>query len=347
MDNNRRKGKAARVEMGVSILLISLVGFFCLCQSTQAASSIAEKIIEEAKKEGEVAFHTSMAIEEAHAVISRFEERYPFLKVKLTRTGSEGIATRIIMEHRAKKYGDVLQTVEFSMYTFRKMGILGLYIPAEDRFYPKEFKEQGYWTCSYNQPYVAVYNTKLVPQDNLPKTYEDLLKPRWKKKMAMEGTKVDWFAGMLQIMGREKGMKFMRDLSSQDITKRTGHSLIASLVAAGEAELDINIPSQVVEQIRHKGAPIDWLALGPVPGVMVGIGMTAQAPHPNAAKLFVDFMLSHEVQTVLKDRFFKAVARSDVPQSAKYAELRVIPVNPSLADNINEYAKLLRETFSK
>ena len=111
-----------------------------------------------------------------------------------------------------------------------------------------------------------------------------------------QNAKAEWFAGMLQIMGQERGLKYMRELAKQRPSPREGHELLAQLVAAGEGVFDVNIPVASVERMKERGAPIDWTALGDAPAVMVGIGIVAQAPHPNAAKVFLDFVLSREGQ---------------------------------------------------
>jgi iron(III) transport system substrate-binding protein len=233
------------------------------------------------------------------------------------------------------------------MHIFSRGGLLVRYIPQANSFYPKDFKEEGVWTTVYYNAYVTAYNTRLVPPRLLPKTYDDLLDPRWKGKMMMEGTKAEWFAGLLQIMGQERGLKYMRNLARQQPSPREGHELLAQLVAAGEGLLDINIPAASVERMKEKGAPIDWIALGAAPAVMVGIGISAQAAHPNAAKLFLDFALSREGQKLAQTpgRF---VARADLaaePTSAT-REIEMVPVNPALAEKLDEYAKQLRAIFS-
>jgi iron(III) transport system substrate-binding protein len=322
-----------------------MVACFCLPRISHAADAATEKLIEGAKKEGELVYYNSMNMEESTALIPRFEKKYPFLKVRLNRNGSEKLLTKVVAEHQAKRtFADVVQTVEFSMYTLRKLGIIGQYLSPEDRFFPKEFKEQGFWTCTYCNAYVIVYSTRHIPKDQVPKTYEDLLKPQWKGKMMIDATKVDWFAGMLQIMGKEKGVKFMKDLAAQKLSPRIGHTLICQLVGAGEADMGLDQPASSVDRLKEKGAPIDWVALGPVPGVMIGIGVTANAPHPNAARLYIDYILSEEAQSVLKG-FGRNVVRTDIPVPAKYKAMKVVPVNPALADNINEYETLSRGIF--
>ena len=310
-------------------------------------ASAADAPLDAAKREGEVVYYASMNLSEANALVSEFEKRHPAIKVKLQRSGSEKLLTRVLTEARAKKLSaDVIQTVEFSMHLLGRNRLLARYLPQANSFYPKDFKEEGFWTTVYYNAYVTAYNTRLVPPRLLPKTYDDLLDPRWKGKMMMEGTKAEWFAGMLQIMGAERGLRYMRDLAKQQPSPREGHELLAQLVAAGEGLLDINIPAASVERMKEKGAPIDWIALGAAPVVMVGIGISAQAAHPNAAKLFLDFALSREGQKLVQTpgRF---VARGDLKGEASSAnkEIKMAPVNPALAEKLDEYAKQLRAIF--
>lgn len=324
------------------VLLLSTAGFYSI-----GGAATHDALIDAAKREGEVVYYASMNLSEANKVIGEFEKRYPFIKVKLNRTGSEKLLTRVLTEARAKKtFADVIQTVEFSMHIFNRRGILARYAPQANSLYPKDFKEEEFWTTVYYNTYVTGYNTRLVPVSALPKTYDDLLDPNWKGKMMIEGTKAEWFAGMLQIFGQERGLKYMRELAKQKPSPREGHELLAQLVVAGEGVIDINIPAASVERMKERGAPIDWTALGPAPAVMVGAGLAAQAPHPNAAKLFLEFVLSREGQKVMQTPG-RLSARSDLAneQAAMLKELRIVPVNPSLAEKLDEYAKQLRALF--
>ncbi|MET0501845.1 MAG: extracellular solute-binding protein [Candidatus Binatia bacterium] len=327
---------------------VRTIVFACLIVNA-AHGTTQQELIDGAKKERELVLYASLTLEEANVILPRFEAKYPFLKVQFARTGSEKLLTRVLAEARANKsFADVIQTVEFSMHALKSKGVLGRYSPLEGSLYPKEFKQDDYWTTFYYHPYVVAYNTKLVRQPSLPKNYQDLLNPIWKNKMMLEGTKVDWFAGMLQIMGKEPGLKFMRELARQEIVLRTGHSLIAQLVAAGEAFFDINIPAASVNRLREAGAPIDWIAPGPVPAILIGVGIAAQPLHPNAARLYVDFVLSEEGQNIMRG-FHRLSARRDLAQAqaAATTTLQIVPVDPSLADQIDDYAKLLREIFSR
>jgi iron(III) transport system substrate-binding protein len=333
-------GKGTGQIFSISVLVAALF-------SSSASAATNDTLIEGAKREGELVYYASMNLSEANAVIGAFEKRYPFVKVKLYRTGSEKLLTRVLTEARAKKnLADVIQTVEFSMHIFHRSGILARYLPQANSLYPKDFKEEGFWTTVYYNAYVTAYNTRLVPMSALPKSYEALLDPKWKDKLMIEGTKADWFAGMLQIMGQKRGLEYMRALAKQRPSPREGHELLAQLVAAGEGLFDINIPAASVERMKERGAPIDWTALGAVPAIMVGSGISEQAAHPHAAKLFLEFVLSRDGQKLMQTPG-RLVARGDLvnEQAAMLKQLTIVPVSPTLAEKLDEYARQLRSIF--
>jgi iron(III) transport system substrate-binding protein len=339
------------LEIGHSCGARWLLSFLLLIVfvTSPAIGATRDQLIEGAKREGEIILYASMNVEEANAMIARFQAKYPFIKVKFNRSGNEKLLTKLFAEARAKgSFADAIQTLGFSMYTLRKKQMLGQYLSPENSFYPKEFKDEGYWTTVYTNPYATAYNPKLVGREQVPRSYEDLLKPMWRGKMLLEPTKVDWFAGMLQIMGKEKGLKYMRDLAKQDLMHRTGHELLAQLIAAGEAAIDVNIPAPSVDRLKRRGAPIEWVAFPPAPATMVAIGITAQPQHPNAARLYVDFVLSHEGQKILAD-MGRYLARLEFmkEQAAKAKGLQMVPVNPELGENLEEYTKTMRDIFSQ
>lgn len=311
-------------------------------------ASGAADFTEAAKKDREVVFYTTTNLEEATSISRQFKAKYPFLEVNINRAEGERIVTRVLQEARAKKtLVDVIQTPAFYLHALKTRGILGEYAPGDDRFYPRNFKDERYWTATYYNPYVVLYNTKLIAAQNLPKRYEDLLTPFWKNKMILEKDKIDWFTAMLQIMGRDKGIRYMRELSRQNPMLRIGQTLITQLVAAGESSLQVNSNAVTVNRLRQKGAPIDWVAPGPLPGLMVAVGVTSQAPHPAAARLFIDFLLSKEGQQLYQSAG-RLVARSDLPQdeSIGVRGAQIVPVDPAWAENFDEDSKLMKEIFA-
>jgi iron(III) transport system substrate-binding protein len=325
------------------LLIAALIAF-----AAEASAANNVDLIEAAKKERDVVFYTTTNLEEAAAMSGHFKAKYPFLDVNINRAEGERLVSKVLQETRARKsLADVMQTPAFYLHALKKRGILGEYTSTEERFFPRNFKEEKSWTTTYYNPYVVLYNTKLVSAQNLPRRYDDLLNPFWKNKMIVEKDKIDWFTAMLHILGREKGLKYMRDLSRQDPMLRIGQTVITQLVAAGEVALQINANAVSVNRFREKGAPIDWVAPGPLPGLMVGVGLVSKAPHPAAARLFIDFLLSKEGQQLYQSAG-RLVARSDLPQdeSLKVRGAQIVPVDPSWAENFDEDSKLLKEIFS-
>ena len=195
------------------------------------------KLIEEAKREMEVVIYGTMDLRVANLLNDKFREKYPFLDVKFNSFGSGNLVPRTLAEVRAGRHlSDILQTNSLGLHFLRKEGVLGHYVSPEDRFYPKEFKDQGYWTTTNMNVHVLAYNTKLMTRERLPRTYEDLLNPVWRGKMVLDASE-QWFALMVQIMGKDKGLKYIAALAKQNVLlRRESSAMRAQLIAAGEAD---------------------------------------------------------------------------------------------------------------
>ncbi|HVO94773.1 MAG TPA: ABC transporter substrate-binding protein, partial [Terriglobales bacterium] len=160
-----------------SVYLILLIGAF-VAHSHKSGAATKDDLTEAAKKDREVVFYTTTNLEEAAAMSGRFKAKYPFLDVNINRGEGERLVTKVLQESRAgKSLVDVLQTPAFYLHALKTRGILGEYVSTEERFYPRNFKEEKYWTTTYYNPYVVLYNTKLVSAQSLPKRYDDLLSP--------------------------------------------------------------------------------------------------------------------------------------------------------------------------
>src|SRR5207302_1734245 len=153
------------------------------------------------------------------------------------------------------------------------------------------------WIATYLSFWVQAYNTRLVRKDELPRRYEDLLDARWKGKLGIEARVPDWYAALVTDMGEEKGIRFFRELVAKNgISVRGGHTLLNNLVVAGDVPLALTMYQYIVEGVKRKGAPVDWIVLEPAIGRMSGVGVARAAAHPHAALLFYDFMLSQAAQ---------------------------------------------------
>ncbi|MGB7948301.1 MAG: extracellular solute-binding protein [Candidatus Binatia bacterium] len=336
--------------LGAASLLV--VGFFLGNPAAQAASAAREKILEGAKKEASLVLYTGMDVEEANQYAKEFARKYPFIKPEVFRASGEKVQARFLVEHRANVHNaDIFQTSIVQVYQLKNSGLLAKYISEESASYPEGFKDpQGHWTAFYLIPYVIGYNTKLVSAKEAPNSYEDLLNSRWKGQISLETEEYQWFYHLLQIMGKEKGLEYMRRLAGQNLQMRKGHTLLAQLVAAGEVAMAVVVYSNRVERMKMSGAPIDWVRFkGPTITAINAVSIPEKAPHPNAAKLFVDFVLSKDGQTLLRG-LRRIPARPDVlPDPPSLTKgLNLYPARPEgMIESYNETVASFDEIFNK
>jgi iron(III) transport system substrate-binding protein len=331
--------------------MLALIALWCLWHQPQwvwSQSADTAKLIAGAKKEGELVLYGTTDLRQATLLNDKFHEKYPFIEVKLNRLTSDNLYPRIIAETRSGKFlSDVLQNTTLGMYFLKRGKFLDRYLSPEDHFYAKEFKDQGYWTTSSINVHVIGYNTRAIARDKLPKKWEDLLNPTWTGRMQLS-PREQWFAWILQIMGEEKGLNYMRALAKQSVAiRREPTAMRAQLLTAGESDLDIDTTYSVLNPLIKKGAPINWTTLGPALAVPTGHGMAAHAPHPNAAKLFIDFVLSKEGQRVVLT-YDRNSARSDLTEEqSAMKDVKLIPLDPSQGEHVEFYARQAQEIFGR
>jgi iron(III) transport system substrate-binding protein len=320
--------------------------------SAPAAAAERDKLLEGAKKEGRLVLYTGMETEEASVFTKEFTRKYPFIKVDVFRSAGEKVQARFVVEHRANTHlADVFQTSIVQVYQLKNLGMLARYISEEAPAFAEGFKDpQGYWTTFYQIPYVIGYNTRQVAAKDVPSSYEDLLHPKWKGLISLETEEYQWFYQMLQIMGRDKGLEFMKRFAAQNLQMRKGHTLLAQLVAAGESAIATVVYSNRVERMKATGAPIDWVRFkGPTITVINAISIPDKAPHPNTARLFVDFALSKEGQGLLRAQR-RVPGRSDVqPDPPSLTQgLKLYPARPEgMIENYTDTVARFEEIFNK
>jgi iron(III) transport system substrate-binding protein len=306
-----------------------------------------DELVRGAKKEGRVVFWSSMRIEDSRALAAGFESKYPFIKVDIFRAGGEQIVNRAVAEHAAGKATvDVLNA--FALKVLQNRGLLQAYTAPEAALYPAGFKDpQNFWVSLYSGYNVIGYNTKLVSKADAPKSWEDLLHPRWKGKLGMDDEEYFWHAGMLKHWGEERGRKYMAALSRQELQFRNGHALLADLMSAGEFPVAVVVYPDHVEQMKAKGQPVEWVkSSDPILVNLAPVGVAAKAPQPNAAKLFMNYAISKEGQDILQ-KARRASARHDVAPIVPDMEprkLKLVPLDPDIATN-TEHVKDFRKAF--
>jgi iron(III) transport system substrate-binding protein len=303
-----------------------------------------------AKAEGEVGWYTSVSAPDSQKIIEVFEQRYPYIKVKLVRTNSASMVQRFTTELQAKRYvADILDTNDTRIEFLRRKGTLQPYrTPVAEKFDKRFLQPQGFWVANRATMLVLGYNTRLVKSAEAPQRYEDLLDQKWKDKIALEREDSQWLMGLMEYWGEEKGKAFFQRLRAQNPKIRTGHTLLAQLIAAGEDFLSPNTHSQGIATGQRNGAPVEWINLEPVIGASNVSGLSKNAPHPHAAMLFLDFMLSKDGGQKILREVNRIPTHPEVPPNpARLREgFNFVIVDPvKYNDRIDHYSKLWHEWF--
>jgi iron(III) transport system substrate-binding protein len=316
--------------------------------STSAAAALyvgadrTEKLIAGAKKAGTVTVYTSANTEDMAVLGDAFEKKYG-VKVRVWRASSEQVIQRGVTEARGGRFdADIFETGGAAMESlYREKLLQEVKSPALGGLNPAALTAHGEWTGTRYNVFVAAYNTRLVRGDELPRSYDDLLNPKWKGKLGIEADDSDWFGALMDRLGEERGLKLFRSIvAANGISVRKGHTLLANLIISGEVPLAITTYAYRVEQLKKKGAPIDWFGLPPVIARFEGVGVARRAPHPEAAVLFFDFMLT-DAQELLRGRDYFPATRETRPLPEGISVSFLDPVKD--LDESRKWTKAYRE----
>lgn len=306
----------------------------------------AARILAGAKREGTVAVYSSITLETMTKLVAAFEKTYG-IKVDLWRGTAGDILQRVATEARGSRFGvDVIEGAAADTAPLAREGLLQeVASPFHSELMPGSVVPGRPWVCSRLSVFIAAYNTNAVSRAELPKTYEDLLDPRWKGRITIEAGDANWLMAMADTLGEARALKLFGDIAAKNgLAPRVGHTLIANLIASGEVPFSLTIYSEAVDRLKRVGAPIESLYLAPLIGMDNGLGVMKRAPHPYAAMLFYDFMLSGG-QKVLQDDFYPAanLKYQRLPTGAKLAMMDV----PKYLDQNARWNRLYKEILAR
>jgi iron(III) transport system substrate-binding protein len=280
--------------------------------SAWAQSSPNAKLIEAAKKEGEVIYYTTMTLDQSKSVADRFEKKYG-VRATVFRTGGGPLLNKIFTEARGGRYDwDIVVGRGEMVLPMIERKLVAVYHSPETKMIDEQlFDKEGYWTAYYVNSYVLGWNTKLVKKQDVPKTYEELLNPKWKGgQISVDTEAYGMLEGLKRVWGREKAINYFKRLAALEPVLKRGNTERVQLVVAGEYPLIIAY-NQTLQRMNSRGAPVDWLPLEPSVTQVNPVMLAAKAPHPNAARLFYDYVLSKEGQEMLRG-FQRIPVRKDV-----------------------------------
>jgi iron(III) transport system substrate-binding protein len=308
---------AALMSMGASAFAQATVATpAVIAAATYTGADRQQRLIDGAKKEGNVlSVYTSAPTDDMAVFTNAFEKKYG-IKVRVWRSSSENILQRTMTEGRAGRFDpDIIDTDGPELESLHREQMLqAVKSPYLADLIAPAILPHGEWVSSRLNIFTQAYNTNLVKPADLPKTYYDLLDPKWKGKLGIEADDLDWFASVIEELGEAKGLKLFRDIvATNGISVRKGHTLLANLVSSGEVPLSLTIYNYKADQLHKKGAPIQWFAIAPAFARPNGLGMLRRAPHPNAAALYYDFMLSDAQQIMLKLNYVPTSKKADTP----------------------------------
>lgn len=319
---------------------------FASAALAQAPDARMERLVQAARKEGQVLVYHSSQTSDLQPVFDAFSKKYG-IQVKEWRSSSENVVQRTIREERAGRHE--VDFIENNLPEMEALHREKLLRPIDTPVYSQLTRgivpPHHEYATSTLDVFVLAYNTQKVKKEELPKSYQDLLDPKWKGRIGAEVDDEGWFGTLTEQLGGEKGVKLFRDIAEKNgITVRKGHTLLAKLVASGEVPLALDVYSYKPPQLKRKGESIEWFTMDPIIVQMHGVAVVKAAPHPNAAELLHDFFLT-EGQPLLAKKDFTPSNRN-VPSEFDGKTLH--PVNPAEAiDKDPEWLKLYQENVTR
>ena len=260
-----------------------------------------QRLYEAAKSEGEAIVYANMDVSAMKPLTDGFMNRYPGAKAASVHFSGAAIITRLDSEARAgKPISDVVLSGQLGVLALIDKKIAMRYRSPEREFFRDGLKDKdGLWTAYMTNVMVSAYNSRQVKKEEAPRTVEDLLKPRWKGKLTMDSQSYVWFGTMLQYLGEEAGLRFMKRLNEQNISHQRGRRLMTQLVAAGEFDMAVETNLNSVLTLGKQGAPLAFAPIQPYFLSPSLVFMSANAPRPYTGALFIDFLLSEEGQKIV------------------------------------------------
>jgi ABC-type Fe3+ transport system substrate-binding protein len=300
-----------------------------------------------AQKERELVVYGTALVAQFEKFSEPFRRRYPFIKTQYSRATGEALTTKILYEVSAHQLSsDVVLINNYTHRIFMKKNIITPYLPPTAGNFPPGFiDKQGYWLGFYLVPYAITYNTTLVPKGTAPKSFDDLLNPRWKGQISLEREEYLVTQSHAQYLGQSKAIEYFKRLARQDPILVNGHSKQAVLLTAGEFPIIIYSDIARTEELKRKGAPVEWVKAEPHITVLVSAAITREARHPAAARLFMNYLAADEGQ--------KEVLSMDKPPALPKFQpdylrgVNLYPADWTLSDTYEDYNKLYREIFWK
>ncbi len=319
--------------MKAAALAAALVALACCAPlQAQSFSDLAldsrpdrlQRLVAGAKKEGALTLYTSIPEKDMAVLAADFDRRYG-VKLNVWRASSVKVLQRAAAEARANRWDfDAAAISSPEMEAMHRERLLQEVRSVHHAdLAPDAMPAHRAWVPQFLNVFVQAYNTSLVKREDLPKSYAELAAPRWKGRLGVEASDSEWYCGVLEQVGGERGAKLFSDIvATAGWSVRTGHTLLANLVASGEVPLALTAYSYRIEQLKNAGAPVEWFGIDPVIGRANGAGVSRRPPHPGAALLFYEYLISDAQPLMVKMNYL--AANTKVSSSLRGVRVRFI-----------------------
>jgi ABC-type Fe3+ transport system substrate-binding protein len=334
------------------ILALAVVGLFPV-----PATAADQALIDAAKKEGQLTWYTTQIINQlARPAAEAFEKKYG-IKVNYVRADSNEVSLRLLNEGKAgRMQADVFDGTGAAA-GLKKEGLVAKWVPDNAKRLPSQYVDQeGYWVATNLYVLTPGYNTELVKKGSEPRTFQDLLDPKWRGKIVWNSGSTSsgapgFIAVILNEMGEERGKAYLRELAKQNIAGlAVAARQVLDQVIAGEYAIALNIFNNHAVISAEKGAPSAWIPMEPALAVLSCLSLTKDAPRPNAGKLFMEFLISEEGQRLYRDAGYLPVDPAVPPEDPSLrpdtGNFRAIFKTPEeLYESLPKWTALFREIF--
>ena len=307
--------------------------------------------LEQARKEREVILYSTITVSAFDQLSKALREKYPFMTVHHMRLGPAQQLARIMQEQRSGQLlADVVYNNLLHLIYLKEAGVLGKYQSSENKFLMKEaIDPDGFWVGGDIDVLVTGFNTGMISRKDVPTTYDGLLDGKLKGQMAINVNNPYALVGMASLRGEDQGIAYMKKLVQQNLRPVQGFTHMANLLAAGEYPIALFSQVTKIEEMKEKGAPVDWGSNAPDFSTVGAYGLSRNPSHPAGARLLVDFVLSDQGQRIL-GRTGKLPMRRGVPTQFKSIDKllesgNLHPIKD--AKGFEKYAKIYRELIER
>lgn len=308
------------------------------------------KLVEGAKREGKMVLYGVTTVDQTKRIFDAFAKAYPFIPISHYRSGAETVYNKIATEALAGRHEvDVAELESGPVYLMAKNSLADPYLsPSRKGVMPEFMDKEGYWTAVYHLVVALGYNTAYVKKEEVPRSYDALLDPKWKGKMSLDQTDMHLMGTLLEHWGRDKALAYFKKLAASEPMLRRGRSLEAQMLAGGDIHIAPWLYGYRPATMKREGAPVDTVLLEPILTVPTYLMLAKNSPHPHSAALFIDWALSRGgAMRIFAEELGNAAPRAGYKD--KFPELIVskyLVVGPGLiGPNFEEYTKLFCAVF--